>query len=74
MQFAIQTTLDQTIGYLGENGWTTKHPEVTLYPSRPKALAAMATIAMLEEEEDPEAYSIEEVADEAEFRARPNTW
>lgn len=73
MKYAICGTMDQTIGYwAGEDlGWTTKHPDVFLFDDR-----APAEVELTSQKETPEDGSawIEEVHDEAAFRARPDTW
>jgi hypothetical protein len=66
MKFAVGCVLDQTIGYWNGSGeWATKHPEVKLYDTREEA-ERLKTLLI--------GDFIEEVPDEAEFRAREDTW
>lgn len=65
MRFAVYVPMDQTWLYLtAGKSWTTKHPEAELFESRDAADQAT---------NESEAQ-IEEVADEAEFRGREDTW
>ena len=70
MKFAVYVPMDQTWLYLtADKGWTTKHPEAELFDSR--EAADQATNESEVQESDAQ---IEEVADEAEFRTREDTW
>lgn len=68
-KYAVLSGADQTIVYLSTNGrWTVSHVEAALFDSREEAEHAG-------KKADPyDDKTIEEVEDEAEFRARPNTW
>lgn len=66
MKYAVIAGLDQTYGYLCEDGtFTTKHPEAKLFDTREAAQTA-ATV-------DGDAEVVE-VENEAEFRTRKDTW
>jgi len=74
MKYAVATVLDQTIGYYAHEGatecaidrWTTRHPDAVLFETETDARAVV-------ERFNYETW-IEEVADEAEFRGREDTW
>lgn len=86
MEYAIFVPADQTIVYLGEGGFTTKHPEATLFKTLAEAYAAWAEIQKEEGHKaplvtaGPEADAgdnggyVEEVPDTEEFRKREDTW
>lgn len=73
MKYAIVTPADQTIMLWSEcGGWTTRHPDATLYDTE---LAAQVTRDQLNANVDPRVHCfVENVADEAEFRSREDTW
>jgi hypothetical protein len=69
MKYAICTGADQTLVYLGPNGrFTVKHGEALLFDTRKEAESAAKAADPYDDK------VIEEVEDEAEFRARPDTW
>lgn len=81
MKFAVLTVLDQTFGFLNEaeESFTIHHPEAKLFDTREAADVAIAKENARLSHLSPqlqERYScwVEEVPDEAEFRARPDTW
>ncbi len=71
MKYAVATILDQTHGYYAKDDaeivldcWTIKHPHAFLFDSEEEAMEIAKT------------YDgwVEPVYDEAEFRAREDTW
>lgn len=82
MKYAVLAVMDQTFGFLNEaeDNFTTRHPEAKLFDTRDAADAAKAREdARLPSDLTPELrarYScwVEEIEDEAEFRAREDTW
>lgn len=69
MKYAIVCVADQTIAYLSMDleDWTTKHPEAILLSTRAEAEQVLSRHGY-------EGDWIEEVANEAEFRTREDTW
>lgn len=87
MKYVIVTVMDQTIGFATPAGdWTTKHPEALLLDSQEEAAlkvdalnAALPTHDTHGTPHSPEMRErmtcwFEQVEDEAEFRARADTW
>lgn len=84
--YAIFVPADQTICYLGESGFTTKHPEATLFRTLKEAHEAWKLVQKGEGHEaplvpaGPEADAgdhggyVEEVPDPEEFKKREDTW
>lgn len=66
MKYAVGAVLDQTFGYWnGEDSWTTDHVKARLYDSRYEAEQVLNRL---------NGDFIDEVSNEAEFKAREPTW
>lgn len=81
MKYAIGTVLDQTIGYWAGSDpsstlpiWTTVHAEAKLFDTREAAKNEFPLCIVDWKEPNEDALFIEEIDDEAEFRAREDTW
>lgn len=78
MKFAVWLSADQTIVYLMADGIsdTTRHPEAKLWDTRKEAEAMLGEYndALVAQHRARVFGEVEEVADEAEFRARKDTW
>ena len=70
-KYAVYSPADQTVVYMEPalDHWSIDHKEAVLFDTWPEALSAVET----SDSSNEDCY-IEFVTDEAEFRARENTW